>query len=122
MKKLLIPIAFALALAGCAGGLPTLNLQTTVSMNSLLGVEAAYGVALSGERTYKRLCISHAVTGSCRTVVASLQAADRTAIQSIHSARDFIQAYPTIDPTNLISAASTAVGQLQSILTVNGVH
>jgi hypothetical protein len=122
MRKLLIPIVLALALAGCAGGLPTLNLQTNVSMNGLLSVEAAYGVALSGERTYKQLCISHSVTGSCRTIVVSLQAADRTAIQTIHSARDFIRAYPTVDPTNLISAASTAVGQLQSILTANGVH
>lgn len=118
MKKVIV-LTLALALGGCATS--RLNLSTTVSMNSLLGVEAAYGVALSGERAYKRLCASHAVTGSCRTVVASLQAADRTAIQAIHSARDFIKTYPTVDAFNAISAASAAVGQLQLILTANGV-
>lgn len=119
MKKVIV-LVLGLTLAGCAGSLPALNLKTTVSMNALLSVEAAYGVALSGERTYKRLCATKAITGSCRGIVVQLQAADRTAIQSIHSARDFIKAYPTVDATNFISAASTAVGQLQGILTANG--
>lgn len=121
MKRILAVAVLGLTLIGCSAG-PKLNLSTTVSLNALLSVEAAYGVALSGERTYKKLCQSHAVTGSCVTIVASLQAADRTAIQTIHSARDFITAYPTVDATNLISAASTAVGQIQSILNTNGVH
>ena len=120
MRKIFTTICLTVSLAGCAGSLPQLNLRTTVSMNALLSVEAAYGVALTGERTYKKLCATKAITGSCRGIVVRLQAADRTAIQSIHSARDFIKAYPTVDATNFISAASSAVGQLQSILTQNG--
>lgn len=123
MRRLLIPILLSFAvLGGCAKSLPTLNLSTTVSLNTLLGVEAAYGVALQGERTYKKLCQTHSIATTCFTVVKQLQATDRTAIQAIHSARDFIKSYPTVDPTNYISAAITAVHQLQAILTANGVQ
>lgn len=121
MRKLFLPIILALTLAGCAGTLPSLNLNTTVSRNTMLGVESAYGIALSGERTYKQLCRTKAITSSCRTVVAQLQAADMRAISAIRSAVAFIKTYPTVDATNAISAASAAVGQLQTILNSTGV-
>lgn len=119
MRKIVV-LSIALALGGCATS--RLTLDTTVSRNALLGVESAYGIALSGERTYKKLCQTHAVTGSCRTIVAQLQAADRTAIQSIHAAVAFVKTYPNVDASNVIGAANTAVYQLQSILTSNGVQ
>lgn len=122
MKKLFLPIVLSLALAGCAGTLPKLNLSTTVSLNTLLAIESAYGVALSGERTYKRLCQSGAITGSCRTVVAQLQAADIRAVDAIRSAVAFIKSYPTVDATNVIGAATTAIGELQALLNSTGVH
>lgn len=122
MKKLFLPIFLALALAGCAGTLPSLQLNTTVSRNTMLAVESAYGVALSGERTYKQLCKTGAITGSCRLVVGQLQAADLRAIEAIRSAVAFIKAYPTIDATNAIAAATAAVAELQTLLNSTGVH
>jgi hypothetical protein len=88
----------------------------------LLGVESAYGIALSAERTYKQLCRSHAITGSCRTVVVQLQAADQRAIVAIRSAVAFVKTYPTIDATNAIGAATQAVAELQTLLNATGVH
>lgn len=122
MRKLLLPIIFSLALVGCAGTLPSLKLNTSVSLNTILAIESAYGVALSGERTYKRLCQSGAITGSCRIVVAQLQAADLRAVDAIRSAVTFVKTYPTVDATNVIGAATNAIGELQSLLNSTGVH
>lgn len=119
MRKLVLVLS--LLLAGCAGTLPSLNLNTTVSRNTLLGIESAYGIALSGERTYKNLCKSKAITGSCKTIVVQLQAADKKAIQAIRDAVRFMEAYPTVDSSNVLQAAQNAVAQLQSILSTNGV-
>lgn len=117
MKRIVMPILLALSLAGCAGSLPSLNLNTTVSRNTLVGVMSAYGIALSGERTYKRLCISHAIAyATCSPIVKRLQAADKVAIGAIDAAIDFTATYPTVDATNVIGAANTAVHSLESIL------
>jgi hypothetical protein len=121
IRSAFLTVAIAATLGGCAT-LPSLSLNTTVSRNTILGIESAYGVALSGERTYKQLCKTHAVTGSCRTVVAQLQAADLKAIGAIRYAITFVKTYPTVDATNVISAAVTAVGDLQTILNSAGAH
>ena len=128
MKRLILALAFAGSLAGCAGQLPSLDLNTTVSRNTMLGVESAYGIALSGERAYKSLplCLTGAtesVINPCarRSVIVRLQAADLKAISAIRSANTFIKKYPTVDASNVIGAAQLAVGSLQSILGSAGV-
>lgn len=114
MKKLLLLVI--LALAGCTG-LPRFDLNTTVSRNTLVGVMSAYGVVLSGERAYKALCINHTLArAQCGPIVARLQAADKKAISAIDAAIDFTTKFPTVDAGNFISAASSAVGSLESIL------
>ncbi len=122
MKKLIIIAALALSLAGCAS-LPTVRVQNAVTLNTMLGVEGAYGSALTAARTYKALplCLTGTratPTNPCaqRSIVARLQAADRRAVAAIHQANSFIKNYPTVDASNVISAASAAVTSMQSVL------
>lgn len=123
MKKLSLVCALALTLAGCAA-MPSLQIGTAVTFNTLEGVEAAYGVALNFERQYKALplCLTGtlpSISNICarRSVIVRLQAADRKAVAAIRAAADFVRRYPNIDPSNVISAASAAVGTIQTILT-----
>jgi hypothetical protein len=128
MRKFLILAAVGLSLGGCATG-PKLNLNSSVSLNTMQSIEATYGIALSGERAYKALPLCKTgtvatVTSPCaqRSVVGRLQAADRTAISAIQQANAFIKTYPTVDATNVISAAATAVGNLKNLLANTGVQ
>ena len=131
MKKIFAIALLCVGLAGCGGGklLPKLDLNTSVTLNTMLGMESAYGIALSGERAYKALplCLTGTkatVTNPCaqRSVIVRLQAADRKAISAIQQANAFIKAYPTVDASNVISAARTAVSALQGILSTSGVN
>lgn len=126
MKRLLAIGLLSLSLAGCATS--SVKLNTTVSLNTLLGAESAYGIALSAERAYKRLPLCQTGTvatalNPCaqRSIVVKLQAADRQAISAINAANAFIKTYPTVDASNVISAAESAVGTLQTILSSSGV-
>jgi hypothetical protein len=128
MRKFLILAAVGLSLGGCATG-PKLNLNSSVSLNTMQSIEAAYGIALSGERAYKALPLCKTgtvatVTAPCarRSVVVNLQAADLEAMSAIQKANTFIKTYPTVDASNVISAAATAVGDLQALLAKNGVQ
>lgn len=131
MRKLVLAAALVLAasLGGCAGKLPTLDLNTSVTNNTLLGTEAAYGIALSGERAYKALPLcktgtTPSITNICakRSVIVRLQAADRKAVSAIDAANTFIKNYPTIDATDVIAAAQAAVTALKGILSSEGVQ
>lgn len=130
MKKLFIAALLAVGLAGCSTAkLPSLDLTSSVTLNTMQSIEASYGIALSGERAYKALPLCRTgtvatVTDPCaqRSLVVRLQAADRKAISAIQQANAFIKKYPTVDATNVISAAATAVGALQNLLSSNGVQ
>jgi hypothetical protein len=128
MRKIILAAIIGLSLAGCSN-MPKLDLSNSVTLNTMLSVESAYGVALSGERAYKALPLCRTgvpvtVTNPCakRSVIVNLQAADRKVISAIRQANTFIKTYPTVDASNLISAASAAVSSLQSILAQNGVQ
>jgi hypothetical protein len=129
MKKLFAIALLGLSLAGCVGSLPSLNLNNAVTLNTMLSVESAYGIALSGERAYKALPLCRtgttiSITNPCarRSVIVRLQAADLQAMSAIENANTFIKAYPTVDASNVIAAASSAVGAIKSILSANGVN
>jgi len=124
MRKLLL--AGALALVTMLTSCGTLNLNTVSSRNTLYGVTNAYGVALSGAITYKALplCKTGAppsLTNICakRSVIVRLQAADRTAITAINQAAAFIKNNPTLDTTNAIAVAQSAIAAYQAIVTAN---
>lgn len=122
MKKIFLIAALALSLAGCAS-LPTVKVQSAITLNTMLGVEGAYGSALTAARAYKALplCLTGTKatpTNPCaqRSIVLRLQAADRRAVAALHQANTFIKNYPTVDASNVISAASAAVTAMQSVL------
>jgi hypothetical protein len=122
MKRLFLVVTLALGLAGCAA-MPSLQIGTAVTFNTLEGVEAAYGVALNFERQYKALPLCKTGTlpstsNICarRSIIVRLQAADRQAIVAIAAAANFVRRYPNVDPSNVIGAASSAVAVIQTIL------
>lgn len=129
MKKLLIAgaLAASVALGGCAS--QGLQLNSQVSLNTLDGVVGVYGTALSAERAYKALPLCKTGTkfsaaNPCaqRSIVVRLQNADAVAIAAITRANAFVKAYPTVDATNVISAAASAVSALQAVLNATGVN
>lgn len=132
MRKIILAAAaalVALSLGGCATTLPSINLSNAVTLNTMQSIEATYGIALSGERAYKSLPLCKTgtmatVTNPCarRSIIVTLQAADRKAISAIQRANAFIKTYPTVDATNVLSAAAAAVGDLKSLLSTNGVQ
>lgn len=121
--KRLIPLALVLALAGCAGSLPTLNIANTVNLNTLEGVVSGYGILANQEvlAMAQPLCktgTAPSLTNICvkRSQKIAIQAFDKNANAAVNSAVAFVNKNPTIDPTQYISAASQALSALQGIL------
>ena len=114
MKKLLIGLFAAFTLTACAGS--NFDIGTSATRNTLSGIVNAYGIALSGETTYKNLCAKGAIPSSCRAVVVKLQAADAKAITAIEAANNFIKAYPTLNAANVVAAAQQAVASFQNVV------
>ena len=85
MRKLVAAAAVicGLALAGCqTTSLPSLNLNTAVALNTIYGIENAYGVAVNAANAYKALplCKTGTVPGATticakRSMVERLQVA-----------------------------------------------
>lgn len=123
MKKLLI-LSVALLLAGCATS-PIANLNSAVALNTIDGVVNAYGVAISAANTYKSLPLCRTgtkwtATNPCaqRSIIVALQStAVPRASKAVNDLVAFQKAYPQLDYTNLLAAAQSALGSLQSIMT-----
>jgi hypothetical protein len=124
MKRLAIVLALGISLAGCA----SLRIGSAITFNTLEGVEAAYGTVLSFERQYKALPLCKTgtlpnVSNICarRSVIKSLQAADRKAITALTAATTFVRNYPSLDASNVIGAAASAVAGIQAILSTEAI-
>jgi hypothetical protein len=122
MKRLFLVAALGLTLGGCAA-LPSVNLSSAVAMNTVYGVENAYGVAIAAANTYKSLplCQTGTVisfTNPCakRSLIVRLQASAARARTAVNNMVAFQKAYPTVDVTNVLSAAQAAVQHLQQTL------
>ncbi len=135
MKRIILVVALALSLGGCArlnesilqGGLsPTATIQNPAGKKELAVVEAAYGTALVIAVNYRRYCYRTATpTPVCkdrRKVVLAMQAADRNAHGAIVAARRFVRENPTLNAFSAIAAAKAAVADFQSIANANKVN
>jgi hypothetical protein len=126
MRKLVAAIAVVsgLALAGCqTTALPSLNLNTAVALNTVYGIENAYGVAVNAANAYKALplCRTGTVPSAAnicakRSVIQRLQAAMRTARLAVNNLVALQKAYPSVDITNALSAARSALIGVQQVL------
>lgn len=112
-----------LTVTGCA----SLGINTVTSRNTLYAVTNAYGVALSVASGYKALptCaagVKATPQNLCKdlTILARLKAADEKLVKQISDADLFIKTYPTLDATNVIGAAETALASLQAVLAQTG--
>lgn len=126
MRKLMAcaALALGLVLAGCqTAALPSLNLANAVTLNTIYGIENAYGVAVSAANAYKALPLCRtgtvpSATNICarRSVVVRLQAAMARARLAVNRMVAFAKTYPSVDLTNLVSAARAALIDVQDIL------
>lgn len=122
MRKLIAVAALALGLGACSS-LPTLNIANSVNLNTLEGVVSGYGILLNQELLLKQqpLCktgTAPSITNLCvkRSTIVRLQSADKIANVTINQAVLFAKNNPTVDPTQYISAASSALGSLQTVV------
>ena len=117
-------LALGLVLAGCqTAALPSLNLANAVTLNTIYGIENAYGVAVSAANAYKALPLCRtgtapSSTNICarRSVIVRLQAAMARARLAVNRMVTFARTYPGIDVTNVVGAARTALIDVQDIL------
>jgi hypothetical protein len=125
MRKLLAcaALALGLALAACQTVLPSLNLNTAVTLNTVYGIENAYGVAVNAANAYKSLplCRTGTVPGAAnicarRSVIVNLQSAMRRARVAVNNLVNFQKTYPSVDITNVMSAAQSALLDVQQVL------
>lgn len=126
-----MPVIAALMLAAglLAGCFSSADLNTSASRKTLFGLTNSYGVLLSAAQTYKDLPLcktgtTTSVTNICsrRSIVVRLQAADRRAVTALQNADAFISRFPTLDATNIIAAAVTAMADYQSVMNETGVQ
>jgi hypothetical protein len=126
MRKLVVATAlvFGLALAGCQTvALPSLNMNTAVALNTVYGIENAYGVAVNAANAYKALplCRTGTVPSAAnicarRSVIERLQAAMFKARLAVNNLVALQKAYPSVDITNALSATQSALIVVQQIL------
>lgn len=129
---LALVLGAALILGGCDSGRSifqggpslTASVQNPVGRTQLAEVEAGYGVALSAAVTYRRLGICRrsqvaTLAAPCaqRSVVVTLQQADRNARVAILRARRFVRDYPTVSAVDVIAQARAVVDDFQNLAT-----
>jgi hypothetical protein len=115
MKTLLVT-CFAVLLSACT------TINNPLTPGRLATIESTYGAALSVAVGYRNACARKAIPPSCRPIVVQLQNAGRVAQTRVLALRQFVQQNPTLDATNLISAAQSAVQAFQDVQTVYGVQ
>lgn len=122
MKKL-FPVLLLASCLGACSTLPTLNISNSVNLNTIEGVVSGYGILLNQEVLLKAqpLCktgTTPSVSNICvkRSMIVRLQAADKITNTTINQAVMFVKNNPTVDPTEYISAASSALGSLQTVV------
>lgn len=127
MKKFIFGIFLALSLAGCAGKMPSLNLSNSVSLNTTFGLTNAYAIAQQQALAYRSLPLcktgtAPSPTNICakRSIIVRLQAADFRATAALVAVDRFLKTYPTLDASNVIATAQTAVASYQSITAALG--
>ena len=119
-----IAVVSGLALADCQTvALPSLNSNTAVSLNTVYGIENAFGVAVNAANAYKALPLCRTgtepgVANICakRSVIERLQSAMRKARLAVNNLVALQKAYPSVDITNALAAARSALIVVQQIL------
>jgi hypothetical protein len=123
MRKISVTVALALALglAGCNA--PTLNLASQVNLNTVEGIVSAYGIVVSTEVQLRQLpqCkigVNPSASNICikRSVLVSLQSADRVANTAVNQAVAFVKNNPSVSPAQYITAAQSALLSAQTII------
>lgn len=119
-----IAVVCGLTLAGCQTvALPSLNLNSVAALNTVYGIQNAFGVAVNSANAYRALPLCRTGTGpgvanicAKRSVIERLQAAMRKARLAVNNLVALQKAYPSVDITNALAAARSALIVVQHIL------
>ncbi len=126
-RTLLLVGLLGAVLGGCQ--LPTLQVNSAVSRNTIFAAANTYGVALSIASGYKKLPLCRTGTVASpsnicaqRSIIVRMQAADARAVTAITNANNFVKKYPNLDATNVIQAAQQAIADYQAVISNSGVN
>lgn len=127
MRKLLLIIPLALALAGCANLAPLVNFATVgvnnpVTPDMVYRSEQAMIIAVSGLLAYKRACIAKTIDQSCRGTIQKLQTYTRPAAVAIKDLRAALRANDQIRAVAAYNAFSQLMDDFKSTAVNAGVH
>jgi len=114
MKKLLVIVALAISLGGCANGKLVNIFASTpnpVSQTNIDQADLAYDGALKTFNKLKDLCARRVISNKCRPIVKSAQAYIPKIEDARQTAERFIMANPTLDATSVVSAFITLVNK-----------
>lgn len=127
MRKVILSVIVALAVAGCAG-----SIQNPVTNSRLYAAEASYKVALDAMVAYRDLydrnpCRKgkHATfTNVCaeRGIVVKLQAADAKVQIALKNGRAWIRQNPTLDASNVVASVEASVAAFNAVANTTGVQ
>lgn len=113
MRKLILAIAFAFSVAGCA---TVQNLTATVTNpvtpQMLYDVENGLVVVFAGLNTYRTSCIRKLIPSSCRDVIATMQPYTRILPPMLVGVRGFVN---NNDQVNAITAYNAIVGLVSNM-------
>ncbi len=116
MKKILVVLALAASLAGCAGGSVltggtsfTAPITNPVTPATLYDIENGFSTAIAGLLTYRRLCLTGKADTHCRANITRIQIYTRAARPLLFQLRTFVR---NNDQINAISV----VNELRQIL------
>ena len=129
MKRILVTVLLALALAGCArdanGNLvnPLASFANPIKPAALDQAEILYDGSLKLFVRYRDLCAQRAIGPSCRTYVRTAQGVIPRAEGARAAAENFVTNNPTLDATQIISVYSNAVADFTDATNkLAGVH
>jgi hypothetical protein len=131
MRKLLLVIPLALALAGCGttsvfqGGTSlTATVANPVTPAMLYQVENGAIVAFSGLNAYRDACIAKTavVYPKCRTVIPQLQVYTRQIPGPLKEVRKFVRANDQVNAITAYNTVRALLDQFKATALANGVN
>lgn len=128
MKRLLVIIAVALSLGGCANLKTAFDIATTpvtVTPAMVYQVENGLKTATAGLVAYRRLCLQKvidSVTRNCRAVIVKIQPYTRAAAVAIVDLRIAVRENNQVNAISAYSALQRLITNIQSERQLAGVN
>lgn len=133
MKKIVIALAMALALAGCATvqqavdsvgnaiSVVTTSVANPVTRERLYEFENGMIVAFAGLNAYKAACVKGAIPSGCRATIRGLQAYTRQLPAQLTIVRGFVKNNDQVNAALAYATLQQMYAEFKASATANGV-